>query len=57
MATITQQPAPHWRDKQWEYIPAADHADSAKFKERMKKWRESIPVTTKTTVPIITEKR
>jgi hypothetical protein len=38
---MKEHPQPHWRDKNWQYIPASDHADSTKFRERMAQRRKA----------------
>lgn len=37
-----EPPKADWRNKEWSYIPAADHADSTKFRERMEQRRIAV---------------
>ena len=43
----------HWRNKNWEYIPASTHNNSAEFRARMEKRRKEVqerkPSTTENT--------
>ncbi len=45
----------NWRDKNWEYKSASDHADATKFRERMEARRKIIPVTATVKTTVVAE--